>query len=102
MRDRGKIAVPVQAGPDGYAPAGAGLEPDESGELAAAPAAPFLYKIGEACALLRLSRSEIYEQVRAGRIKAVHQGRAVRFTPAALRAYVTLLVREAAEDAADA
>jgi hypothetical protein len=46
-------------------------------------------------------RSELYEQIREGRIKPVHQGRAVRFTPAALRAYVALLVREAAEEAAD-
>ncbi len=56
-----------------------------------------LYKIPEAARLLRMSRSELYEQIKAGRIETVHQGRAAFITPAALRDYVKLLEREARE-----
>jgi uncharacterized protein (DUF1697 family) len=35
---------------------------------------PLLYKIPEACALLRMSRTEIYEQIKAGRLHTIHQG----------------------------
>jgi excisionase family DNA binding protein len=45
--------------------------------------------------LLSISRSTIYEQIRAGRLKSVKQGR-TRLIPArAIRAYVELLEREA-------
>lgn len=56
-----------------------------------------LYRIPEAMRLLSLSRSVIYEQIRAGRLRTVRQGRA-RLVPAtAITAYVTLLEQEAEE-----
>jgi excisionase family DNA binding protein len=57
--------------------------------------APLLYKIPEVCALLRLSRSEVYDQIKDGRIKTVHQGRAVFVAALDLAAYVELLRAEA-------
>ncbi|EWM14600.1 helix-turn-helix domain-containing protein [Kutzneria sp. 744] len=53
-----------------------------------------LYKIPEAMLLLSMSRSVIYEQIRAGRLKTVVQGRS-RLVPAvAINAYVQLLIEE--------
>ncbi|WP_157495362.1 helix-turn-helix domain-containing protein [Kutzneria sp. 744] len=53
-----------------------------------------LYRIPEAMALLSMSRSVIYEQIRAGRLKTVKQGSA-RLVPAvAINAYVELLMSE--------
>ena len=53
-----------------------------------------LYRIPEAMQLLSMSRSVIYEQIRAGRLRSVTQGRA-RFIPAAaINDYVDLLVDE--------
>ena len=57
--------------------------------------APRLYKISDAVRALRLSRSEIYEQIKAGRIRTVHQGRATFITAQALDDYVDLLTQEA-------
>ncbi|WP_200216433.1 helix-turn-helix domain-containing protein [Micromonospora coerulea] len=54
-----------------------------------------LYRIPEAMRLLSLSRSVIYEQIRAGRLRTVRQGR-IRLVPAAaITAYVDLLEDEA-------
>jgi predicted DNA-binding transcriptional regulator AlpA len=58
-----------------------------------------LYKIPDAMRLLRMSRSVIYEQIRAGRLRTVKQGRATFITAAAITDYIALLEREA--DAAD-
>ena len=53
-----------------------------------------LYRIPEAMVLLSMSRSVIYEQIRAGRLKTVTQGR-TRLVPAsAINAYVDLLMSE--------
>jgi excisionase family DNA binding protein len=55
-----------------------------------------LYRVTEAMALLSLSRSVIYEQLRCGRLRSVHVGR-TRLVPAsAIAEYVALLEREAA------
>jgi hypothetical protein len=54
-----------------------------------------LYAISQATALLSMSRSVIYEQIRAGRLDVVHQGRRCYVTAAALERYVALLEREA-------
>lgn len=59
----------------------------------------YLYKIPEAMALLSMSRSAIYEQIRSGRLRSVQQGRARLISAAAIRDYVTLLEREAQEKA---
>lgn len=55
----------------------------------------YLYKIPEAMTLLSLSRSVIYEQIRAGRLRFVKQGRATLVPASAIRDYVALLEREA-------
>lgn len=60
-------------------------------------APPALYRVPEACALLRLSRSVIYEQIRAGRLRTVRQGTARRVPASAITEYVALLEREAGE-----
>lgn len=54
-----------------------------------------LYRIEGAMEVLSLSRTVIYEQIRAGRLRTVHQGRACRIPVSALREYVALLEREA-------
>jgi excisionase family DNA binding protein len=46
--------------------------------------------------LLSMSRSVIYEQIRAGRLHSVSQGRMRLIPAAAITAYVDLLMREAA------
>nr|WP_230689100.1 excisionase family DNA-binding protein [Micromonospora sp. WMMC415] len=47
--------------------------------------------------LLSLSRSVIYEQIRAGRLRTVRQGRTRLVPAAAIAAYVDLLQEEAEE-----
>ena len=55
-----------------------------------------LCRVPEAMAVLSLSRTVIYELLRSGRLRSVHEGR-TRLIPAeALRDYVAQLVREAA------
>jgi excisionase family DNA binding protein len=56
---------------------------------------PLLYRVEGAMKVLNLSRTVIYEQIRAGRLRTVHQGRACRIPVSALRDYVALLEREA-------
>jgi len=59
-----------------------------------------LYRIPEAMRRLSLSRSVIYEEIRAGRLRTVTRGR-TRLVPAtAITAYVTLLEDDAARKAA--
>ena len=54
-----------------------------------------LYRIPEAMRLLSMSRSVIYEQIRAGRLRSVSQGR-TRLIPArAIQDYIALLECEA-------
>ena len=56
---------------------------------------PGLYKIRDAMQLLRMSRSVIYEQIRAGRLRTVKQGRSTFITAAAITNYIELLELEA-------
>jgi hypothetical protein len=60
-----------------------------------APAVPLLYKIADAARMLRMSRSVIYEQIQARRLRIVKQGRATFITAAALADYIALLETEA-------
>ena len=53
-----------------------------------------LYRIPEAMELLSLSRTVIYEQIRAGRLRTVAEGRARRIPASAIAEYVALLERE--------
>lgn len=59
-----------------------------------------LHPIPEAMRLLSLSRSVIYEQIRAGRLKSVTQGRRRLVPAAAIAEYIELLLREADDGAA--
>ncbi|NUK37326.1 helix-turn-helix domain-containing protein [Streptomyces lunaelactis] len=61
-------------------------------------AEPVLYRIEGAMKVLNLSRTVIYEQIRAGRLRTVTQGRARRVPVSAIREYVALLEREAGGD----
>ncbi len=54
-----------------------------------------LYRVPEAAVLLSMSRSVLYEQIRAGRLRSVSQGRARLIPAAAIGEYVELLVTEA-------
>jgi excisionase family DNA binding protein len=65
------------------------------------PGAPLLYRVTEVMGLLGLSRSVVFEQLRDGRLRSVHQGRARRIPATAVLDYVRLLEREAAERASD-
>jgi hypothetical protein len=58
---------------------------------------PVMYKIPEVMLMLRMSRRLVYEQIRAGRLRIVKQGRATFVTAAAIRDYVALLELEACE-----
>jgi excisionase family DNA binding protein len=53
-----------------------------------------LYKVMEAAALLSMSRSAVYEQMRAGRLKFVKQGASTLIPRVAITAYVELLMSE--------
>ena len=57
--------------------------------------APVMYRISTVITLTGLSRSVIYEQIRAGRLRTVKQGSATLITAAALDDYVKLLEKEA-------
>jgi excisionase family DNA binding protein len=54
-----------------------------------------LYRVPEAMQMLSLSRSVIYEQLRTGRLRSVHQGRARLISATAIRDYIALLETEA-------
>jgi len=54
-----------------------------------------LYRIPDVMTMLSMSRSVIYEQIRAGRLHTVKQGRRRYVTTAGINDYVALLEREA-------
>jgi excisionase family DNA binding protein len=57
--------------------------------------APMMFRISTVVKLTGLSRSVIYEQIKAGRLRTVKQGSATLITAAALDNYVQLLEQEA-------
>lgn len=57
-----------------------------------------LYRIPEAMRLLSMSRSTIYEQIRAGRLRTVSQGRTRLIPHKAIQDYVALLIHESETD----
>lgn len=57
-----------------------------------------LYRIPEAMLLLSMSRSVIYEQIRAGRLHTVTQGRSRLVPAAAITDYVALPLTESEVD----
>lgn len=62
-----------------------------------AATAPELYTIADVMARLRLGRSVIFEELRAGRLRSVHRGRSRRIPSTAVAEYIALLEREEAE-----
>jgi excisionase family DNA binding protein len=63
-------------------------------------AAPQLYRIPDAMRMLSMSRTVIYEQLRSGRLRSVHQGRARLIPDTAIRDYIALLETEAKVESA--
>lgn len=57
-----------------------------------------LYHVEEAALLLGLSRSQLYELIRAGRLFTVTEGRSRLVPASAIDQYVELLVTEAQAD----
>lgn len=58
-----------------------------------------LYSVEEACAMLSLSRTVIYELIRSRRLRSVTEGRSRRISATAIADYVALLEQESAEAA---
>jgi excisionase family DNA binding protein len=54
-----------------------------------------LYRVADAMAVLSMSRSVIYEQLRSGRLRSVSQGRTRLIPASAIADYIALLEREA-------
>jgi len=65
-----------------------------SATLIDAPPYKALYRISEATKVLSLSRSVIYEQIRAGRLRTVKEGRTRLIPASAIAEYVALLEQE--------
>jgi excisionase family DNA binding protein len=59
-----------------------------------------LYRISDVERLLNLSRRVIYELIRTGRLRTVCEGRSRRVPASAIREYIALLEKEAADDRA--
>jgi excisionase family DNA binding protein len=53
-----------------------------------------LYKVAEAMAVLSMSRSVIYEEIRSGRLRSVKRGRSRLISASAISDYVMLLEQE--------
>ena len=67
---------------------------DHDSKAAPSPAKQ-LYRVRDAMAVLSLSRSVIYEQIRSGRLESVTQGRSRLIPASAIAEYIALLKREA-------
>ena len=52
------------------------------------------YRVTEATAVLSMSRSAIYEEIRSGRLRSVKRGRNRLISAAAIADYVALLEQE--------
>jgi excisionase family DNA binding protein len=53
-----------------------------------------LYRVIEATAVLSMSRSTIYEEIRSGRLRSVKRGRSRLISASAIADYVALLEHE--------
>jgi excisionase family DNA binding protein len=71
-----------------------------STDLTVSAEAKLLYRIPEAMRLLSMSRSVMYEQIRANRLRSVRQGRTRLIPAAAIVDYVLLLESESRRRAA--
>jgi excisionase family DNA binding protein len=68
--------------------------------ITATLAARQLYRIPDAMQILSMSRTVIYEQLRSGRLRSVHQGRARLIPATAITDYIDLLETEAQTEGA--
>lgn len=55
---------------------------------------PRLYRVPDAMAALRMSRTVIYELIRSGRLRSVKQGRSRLIPTEAITDYINLLTSE--------
>jgi excisionase family DNA binding protein len=53
-----------------------------------------LYRVTEAMAILSMSRSAIYEEIRSGRLRSIKRGRSRLISMSAIADYVALLEAE--------
>lgn len=60
-----------------------------------ANARPALYRVADAMRVLSMSRTVIYDLIRAGRLRTVKEGRARLIPASAIAEYIDLLEREA-------
>jgi excisionase family DNA binding protein len=63
-------------------------------QMTAAPSGQQLYRVTEAMAILAMSRSVIYEEMRSGRLGWVKRGRSRRISAADIADYLALLKAE--------
>ena len=54
-----------------------------------------LYRVTEAMAVLSMSRSVIYDEIRSGRLRSVKHGRSRLISASAIADYIALLEQEA-------
>jgi excisionase family DNA binding protein len=54
-----------------------------------------LYRVTEAMAVLSMSRSVIYDEIRSGRLRSVKRGRSRLISASAIADYIALLEQEA-------
>jgi excisionase family DNA binding protein len=94
--DRSALSVAL-SGPT-YAPLSTAAphpspDPSTAGKVPTVQLKP-LYRVSEAMALLSMSRTVIYELMRAGRLRSVREGRARLIPATAIADYVALLEHE--------
>ncbi len=65
--------------------------PQDDQDAIQSEVAPLMYRVDEAAAALRLSRSSVYELIRSGQLRTVKQGRRRLVPVTALAEYVASL-----------
>jgi excisionase family DNA binding protein len=58
------------------------------------PPSKVLYRVAEAMAVLSMSRSAIYQEIRSGRLRSLKRGRSRLISASAITDYVALLEEE--------
>jgi excisionase family DNA binding protein len=102
-RTQGPVAVNVSAGSIGNRSKLNGERRRANAQKLVSAEVPrrVLYRVEEAVVLLGLSRSQLYELIRSGRLQTVTEGRVRLIPAAAIDAYVSLLTSEAQADTGD-
>jgi hypothetical protein len=97
MSDREKTAVSLPTETDGSVPFGGARA---AADVLLRPGQPLFYRIPEVMTLLAMSKSDMFDQLRRGRLDSVRKGRARRIPVGAILDYIGLLEREHAEEVA--